>query len=256
MKILKSMAIAFSTYSRIPVPTFAWKEEDMRYSMCFFPWVGAAIGGLLWLWFRLALWLGVGTLSFVLIAVAIPLLVTGGIHVDGYMDTMDAFHSYRTREQKLEILKDPHIGAFSVIMLAVYGLLYTAGMAQITDSRSLMILCFGFFLSRCLSAIGVVSLPSAKKEGMLCQFASSADRRIVKCVLYIQLVLCAGLMIILSWERGGIIVAAAFASYAYYVYRSKKELGGITGDTAGFFVTICEGAMVLAAAAVSLLLSR
>lgn len=48
------------------------------------------------------------------------LLITGGIHIDGYMDTMDAVHSYGNREKKLEILKDSHIGAFAVIMLVTY----------------------------------------------------------------------------------------------------------------------------------------
>ena len=44
MKLLKAMAIAFSIYSKIPVPQFEWKEEDMEYMMCFFPWIGGAIG--------------------------------------------------------------------------------------------------------------------------------------------------------------------------------------------------------------------
>lgn len=251
MRILRSMAIAFSTYSKIPVPVFEWKEEDMRYSMCFFPWVGAVIGGLVWLWFRLSLWLGIHTLTFVLTAAAIPLLVTGGIHVDGYMDTMDAFHSYQPKERKLEILKDSHIGAFSVIMLAVYGLIYLAGFAQIEDSRTLLVFCFGFFLARCFSAIGVVSLPSAKEEGMLYRFADSADKRRVKVVLYVQLLVCCGLMGYICWQSALAVISAAIFSYCYYAYRSRKELGGITGDTAGYFVTLCEGAMVVAAAAVN-----
>ena len=46
---------------------------------------------------------------------AIPLMITGGFHVDGFMDTMDAFHSYQEKEQKLNILKDSHIGAFAAV---------------------------------------------------------------------------------------------------------------------------------------------
>lgn len=251
MRIFRSMAIAFSTYSKIPMPIFEWKEEDMRFSMCFFPWVGAVIGGLVWLWFRLCLGFGIHTFTFVLIAAAIPLLVTGGIHVDGYMDTMDAFKSYQPKERKLEILKDSHIGAFSVIMLAVYGLIYLAAFAQIEDSRTLFVYCCGFYLARCLSAIGVVSLPSAKQEGMLYQFADSANRRWVKVILYVQLLLCCGLMGYISWKSALAVIFAAVVSYIYYIYRSRRELGGITGDTAGYFVTICEGAMVVAAAVVS-----
>ena len=44
MKLLKSMIIAFSIYSKIPVPQFAWEEEDVEYMMCFFPWIGGVLG--------------------------------------------------------------------------------------------------------------------------------------------------------------------------------------------------------------------
>ena len=47
MHIIRGIAVAFSTYSKIPMPQFVWKEEDMRYSMCFFPWIGAVIGAIL-----------------------------------------------------------------------------------------------------------------------------------------------------------------------------------------------------------------
>ena len=131
MHIIRGIAVAFSTYSKIPMPQFVWKEEDMRYSMCFFPWIGAVIGAILWGWFRLSALLGISTLAFILISAALPLIITGGFHVDGFMDTMDALHSYQPRERKLEILKDSHIGAFSVIKLAEFGLIYVAALSQI-----------------------------------------------------------------------------------------------------------------------------
>ena len=59
--------------------------------------------------------------------------------MDGYMDTMDAFHSYQPKERKLEILKDSHIGAFAVIMLAVYGLIYMGAFSEITDKNILQV---------------------------------------------------------------------------------------------------------------------
>lgn len=73
-----------------------------------------------------------------------PLIITGGFHVDGFMDTMDALHSYQPRERKLEILKDSHIGAFSVIKLAEFGLIYVAALSQIVDYRALEVFCCGF----------------------------------------------------------------------------------------------------------------
>ena len=248
MRIIKSCIVAFSMYSKIPMPQFEWKEEDMQYMLCFFPWVGAVIGVCLYLWNRFCAAFQVGRIAYVLFAVAIPILVTGGFHVDGFMDTMDAFHSYQPRERKLEILKDSHIGAFAVIMLAACGLIYVGAFSEIYDTKALLIVCIGFTFARCLSGIGVVTLPSARGDGMLFEAASHAQGRIVKSALYAQGVICMAGMFWISWKIGIAVVVAAFVSYYYYEYRSKKEFGGITGDTAGYFVVICETAMVVAAA--------
>ena len=221
MHIIRGIAVAFSTYSKIPMPQFVWKEEDMRYSMCFFPWIGAVIGAILWGWFRLSALLGISTLAFILISAALPLIITGGFHVDGFMDTMDALHSYQPRERKLEILK---------------------------DYRALAVFCCSFFLSRCLSGLSVVSFRSAKTDGMLYHFASTAHERGVKGALYAQTLLCVLFMLWLSLLAGILAVAAAFAVFGYYRWRSYREFGGITGDTAGYFLTLCEGAMAVAAA--------
>lgn len=254
MHILKSLMIAFSIYSKIPVWQFAWKEEDMRYMLCFFPWIGAVIGGCIYLWSYLCGRLGVGTFCYSVIGTAIPLVITGGFHADGFMDTMDAFHSYQPMGRKLEILKDSHIGAFAVIMLAVYGLIYAGAFSEITDRKLLGIVCEGFFLARCLSGISVVSFSSAKKDGMLYLFASNSQKTIVKWVLYVQCAVCVGGMLYQSLLAGSIVVVTAFAVFAYYYYRTKKELGGITGDTAGYFVLICEESMLVVTALLNILL--
>lgn len=252
MQILKSLIIAFSTYSKIPMPQFPWKDEDMKYMLCFFPWVGAVIGGCVYLWAYLCGKFAIGVLCYALMGTAIPLLITGGFHVDGFMDTMDAFHSYQSREKKLEILKDSHVGAFAVITLAVYGLIYVGAFSEVQHRTVLRIFCAGFFLARCLSGIAAVSFPNAKKEGLLFLFASSAHRRVVKGSLYVQGIACMGFMLWQSLCVGGAMAAAALCAFGYYYYRCKKELGGITGDTAGYFVLLCEGCMVVTAAVLNL----
>ena len=248
MHILKLIAIAFSIYSKIPVPQFEWKEEDMKYMLCFFPWIGAVIGVCICLWKVLAAYLGVQPLCYTLIGTAIPLLITGGFHVDGFMDTMDAFHSYQSKEKKLEILKDPHIGAFSVIMLALYGLIYVAAFSEIKDTTLLKIVAAGFFLARCLSGISVVCFPSAKKDGMLSYFADNAHKQKVKWMLIVQAAICALFMLGKSVVCGALICGTAILVFTYYYWKTKKELGGITGDTAGYFVVLCEGSMMVVAA--------
>ena len=254
MHILKSFVIAFSIYSKIPVPQFEWKDEDMKYMLCFLPWIGAVIGGGVYLWSCLCGIFDVGEICHTLIGAAVPLVITGGFHVDGFMDTMDAFHSYRPREKKLEILKDSHIGAFAVIMLVVYGIIYIGAFSEVEDPKLLKIVCGGFFFALCLSGISVVTFPSAKKDGMLYLFASSSQKAIVKWSLCLQGVACICFMLCQSLYAGILVVVAAFLAFVYYYHRTKKELGGITGDTAGYFVLICEASMMIVAAGINVLM--
>ena len=115
-RIWTSFKIAFAMYSKIPMPRVDWEKENMRYMMCFFPFVGTVIGALMVGWSFLSGKLGVGDSLRSVIYVLIPVLVTGGIHLDGLLDTADALSSWQPREKKLEILKDSHAGAFAILM--------------------------------------------------------------------------------------------------------------------------------------------
>lgn len=253
MQVLKSFFIAFALYSQVPVFRFPWKEEDMKYTFCFFPWIGAVIGGCVCIWSRLCEIWDIGNVARTAVGTVLPLVITGGFHVDGFMDTVDAFHSYESKERKLEILKDPHIGAFAVIMLAVYGLTYMGALSEIQDGSLIKIVCLGFFLSRCLSGIGAVSFPLAKGDGMLYLFADRSHKRVVKGVLYLECGACIGLMLFLSFGPGLCVASAAFLAFFCCYRRCRKALGGITGDTAGYFVVLCEVWMAIAAAAVQII---
>jgi len=257
-KIVKAFIVAFSIYSKIPMPRFNWESEDMRYHLCFFPWVGAVVGGAEYLWYLICQGREIGTLPFVTVAMAIPILITGGFHLDGFMDTCDALHSYQDREKKLEILKDPHIGAFAVICLAAYMLLVAGALALVYDAaiqgnvflgdggRGVICPCLAFFLARTLSGISVVTMPGAKKKGMLQTFSDTAGKKTVLVILLLQLALCAAGMLLLQPFAGLAMLAAAGIAYGYYAYESKKQFGGITGDLAGYFVSLAELLMVMA----------
>lgn len=253
MKLIKSMIVAFSIYSKIPMPRFNWESEDMKYHLCFFPWVGAVIGALEWLWICLVQHLGIGQIAEVAVFGAIPLLVTGGFHVDGFMDTMDAIHSYQDQQKKLEILKDPHIGAFSVISLLLYVLIGVAAFSEVKETKAIAIICAGFFLSRTLSGISVVTMHSAKGKGMLATFSNTAEKKIVLGSLIFQLLLCIGFMTWFGSIRAIGTVGISGLSYLYYWRMSKKNFGGITGDLAGFFVTVTELLIIVVMAVFSLI---
>ena len=156
--VINGFLTAFAMYSRIPMPRTEWSRQNRKYTLCFFPMVGAVIGALLYGWNRVCAALGIGQGCFALAGTAVPLLVTGGIHLDGLLDTADALHSYAKKEKKLEILKDPHVGAFGVITAIGFNLLYVAGLLLITEKYQLLLLAFGFVLSRLLSGIEFKSL--------------------------------------------------------------------------------------------------
>ena len=118
--LLEGMVIAFAMYSKIPMPRVEWEKENMRYALCFFPLVGVSIGLLVSLWKGMQEEFAFGTLLFACIGAVIPVLVTGGIHLDGFLDTVDALSAYASQEKRLEILKDPHTGAFAIIFIGVY----------------------------------------------------------------------------------------------------------------------------------------
>ena len=109
MHVIRSLCIAFSTYSRIPVPQVAWTDENRKYSMCFFPLIGAVIGLLLWGWLALCDVLGFGALLRGAVGALLPILVTGGIHMDGFMDTSDALASWQSPEKRLETVSYTHL---------------------------------------------------------------------------------------------------------------------------------------------------
>ena len=261
MKLLKAIAVAFAQYSRIPMQRFEWKEEDMRYSIAAFPLVGAVIGALFYALYRACEYFALPDTAAALLLTAVPLIITGGFHVDGFMDVADAFSSYKPKEEKLAILKDPHIGAFAVIRLAICGLIYIASLIIVLGSdaapRLIPGIAAGFMLSRCLSAQSVLSFKSAKKEGMLYYEATAAAGGRKVNIVIVSLFAAASVfaMGFFAWQAGSLLMIGALFSFVWYKHVSYKELGGITGDTAGYFVVVCETA-IAAAAAISTLIIR
>lgn len=126
----------------------------MKYVMGFFPLIGLITGALAYGWIYAGEILYVPDISRTLVLIILPVIITGGIHVDGYMDTCDALNSYGDREKKLAILKDSHIGAFAVIKLLVYYVLYFAAafiVVQKAGNMQIIIMAFTF-ICRELSA--------------------------------------------------------------------------------------------------------
>ena len=239
MHVLKGLVIAFASYTRIPMPQVDWSEENRRWSMCFFPLIGVAVGGLIWLWLALCDGLHIGPFLRGAIGTVLPLLVTGGIHMDGFMDVTDAMSSWQTTEKRLEILKDSHVGAFAVIACGAYLLLMACLLSECTAAQGLG-LTAAFVLSRSMSAYAMVALPQAKKQGMLADNARNADHHRVRLASWGWFAAAAVAAVCgLGWY-GLALPAGALACLGWYAHRAKKYFGGISGDQAGWYVQVTE----------------
>ncbi len=240
----ESLVIAFSMYSKIPMPKVEWDKDNMAYALCFFPWVGVVIALLsygLVEGFKYLRSVGFVFQSnfMTVILVLIPVVITGGIHLDGLLDTADALSSYQSKEKRLEILKDPRSGAFAVITCATYFLLYFGAYSQMT-TRSLPVILLGFVLSRSLSGLSIVLFPKAKGSGLAAAFASNSNKKVTEFVMWVYI----GAISILMVIEGGYLGIAAVCTSVFVFYRyfmmSQKKFGGITGDLAGYFLQGCE----------------
>lgn len=246
--------VAFAMFSKIPMPRADWTKENMKYMFCFFPFIGTVIGGCT----LLAVFAGnrfgfdEGFVKTVLIL--IPILVTGGIHVDGLLDTSDAMSSWQERTRRLEILKDSNAGAFAVITACVYFLAWYGAYSQLLSLGSrepVYILCAGFMVSRCLSGIGVITFPKAKSDGTVAEFSRNSADVTSRNVLLTYLALLFALMVWIQPVFGAAAFAAALLLFWYYHHSALKYFGGTTGDLSGCFLCLCEVGMALVLAVVS-----
>ncbi len=243
----KSFFVALATYSAIPVPQFTWTEATMKYALCFFPVVGVFCAGALWLWYVLCCTFSVSAVLFAAAAAALPLLITGGIHMDGFMDTVDALSSHQSRERKLEIMKDSRCGAFAALYCGVYLLLSFGLLHELYVLGEVLVILPAFVLSRALSALCAVTMPSAREGGMLRSFTKDAGKLSAVVVAVAAALLAGAGMAAISLVPALAAVGCALVAMLLCRRLAMKEFGGVTGDTAGFFLQLCELAVLVGA---------
>ena len=234
----ETVAAAFSMFSALPAPHVEWNEKNTRWLLAAFPLVGLVVGLVCWGW----VWL-CGVLAFPELLrgaglCLLPVLITGGIHLDGYADTHDALASHASAEKKREILKDPHLGAFAAIRLCIYfiaGLALWSALPEYDGPLFLMAFC----LSRVMSGLAIASFPLAKGTGLASSFAAAADKKRLKILLMVCALLLSGGMCLRGFY-GAAAVLAAWAVFLKYRHMAKTRFGGLSGDLAGWFLQTAE----------------
>lgn len=242
MNFIYSLFAAFSMFSTLPVPQVPWEKEKIRYMLVCLPFVGLVIGMTEYMWAVLVDLLELGQALRAAGLTLIPILLTGGIHLDGFMDTVDALKSHAAPEKKRAILKDPHAGAFAVIGLGCYLVAYFALWFDIGP------VAFRFMIpmhvmSRSLSAVSGTLLPVRPGEGTLNFFRQAADKRVsILAVLWV--ILSAAILVAVHPLIGGVMALGAIVTLLLVRRMAMKQFEGMSGDIAGFQLQAAELVML------------
>ena len=232
---LHAFAMCQSMFCAIPCPWKFWDEDARDKMLVFLPIVGLEMGViwafLAWLCKVLAL---PGLISGLVLAVY-PYLVTGFLHLDGFMDVTDAVKSCRSLERRREILKDSHVGSFAVIGLVLLVLAQFALLASAGTETDFRILIFLPAVSRCCSALAVTGL----KPMSTSQYAGRKKPKAHLVIL--GAMLCAFVATgFLLCGKFGFVLIGCMAGFALALRKGYHSLCGMNGDISGYALTIGE----------------
>ncbi|MBQ6909582.1 MAG: adenosylcobinamide-GDP ribazoletransferase [Synergistaceae bacterium] len=222
-----------------------WHERAMHYFALMMPLVGLVIG-LFWaLCFALIFKLNFNFVLKGALMEFLAFIITGGIHMDGLMDTCDAIFSRKDRETRLQILHDTHTGAFAVMGCVFIILLKSALFAEIflklenLNFNLMLALVCTPLLARTGMAVYFNSMPYAK-QGIT---TSLGEQREFKHTVYLIILACVIAALNIYFENYAISLAWLII-FLLWRYACFKIFGGIAGDLLGAFAEMSETVLI------------
>ena len=230
--------LAWQFFSAVPIK----KQLDMNaksvtWMYGFLPIVGLLIGSIISSGvFILSRYSEISELLLAILIVIGMIVLTGGLHLDGWIDMSDAFFSYGEKEKRLEILDDPRTGAFGVISVFCLLILKIGVIYEMLLHGQLAILPFLIFIpfiARMGMLLYFVTMKPAKEKGLAAYFKGIVIQNKLAVLIVVQCVLA-----LVCWFYIGIFslfISVVVMLIAVAIYRnwSKKHFGGVTGDLLG-----------------------
>ena len=237
-----AVAMAGSFLTVLPFPSGPFGKRTVAAGVALFPIIGiglgAAVGGI-----GLALDLLLPPSVTAVVLLACGALVTGGLHLDGLMDTADGVFGGTTPERRLEIMRDSRVGSFGMLAGGLALLAQYACLSQLRGLGRGFALVVAFGLSRWALALALGSFPSARPTGLGATFRSQAGRLPLVVATLTALALAAST---------GFVGIAGFVGTAGIVVGGGRfftpRLGGLTGDTYGALAVLSETFILILAA--------
>jgi len=216
-----------------------WSTGDSGRASVLYPFVGLVIGALTWLAWKGSIFFFPPLMAGV-ITLVVWVALTGGLHLDGLADCSDGLLASASVERRLEIMKDPHMGAFGVIGLILILFLKAATLASLTPVSSFGIILAASLGRWCILPAGLLPIARPSGSGMGADFASGFRRSFMIWGAIIPLAIA----IILGW-RGILSVLAALGTTGSVLWLAKSRIGGVTGDVFGMVVEVVETVVLL-----------
>lgn len=248
---IDALILVFSFFTRIPVPSKKAEDRVLSMSVLFLPLVGIVIGTAESLMMFLGDKVGLPGLVLALFYLAIPILITGGIHIDGFIDTADAMSSYGSIEKKHKILKDPRVGAFGIIRLVLYFLVALAVLVMLFGNNmnlpfihAAVLFTMPFVLSRVLLEVIVFwykPYESPDGEGGMLLMLKAGETPVMKYVALAEVVVAVVVLFLALPTFKAMATLILLAGFMlYFRYFANRYFAGVSGDLCGWFLCIAE----------------
>lgn len=238
--LYKGFIMSLSMFTVLPTPYVEWDDDGVKNMMKFYPIIGLIVGGIWGIIYYLTGILNVSIILKSAIIMIVPFIITGMLHLDGFMDVCDAILSRRDKEEKLRILKDSATGAFAVISLVILFFLQFGGMYSVLEKNiPFYILIIIPIVSRSVVAFYLLSRATIKESTLGTYFKKGTNIN-DKIIMIITLLIMLAVSFVLLDAYGIVLVLLITLSIKGAVEKCKKEFGGISGDVAGFALVIGE----------------
>lgn len=225
---MKRFLIALQFLTILPIKIKSnIKEKDYGGSLLYFPAAGTLIGILLSLTaYGVEFLPNLAKGAIILIA---SIIITGGIHIDGFADTCDGFYAGNTKEKILKIMRDSHMGAMGAIGITALLILKFSLITSIPPYFLCKALIMTAVFSRWSQAFACSLSPYARENGKAKFFIEYSNLKNTAAGALFTL----ALFIFLAKLKGIIIFSFSLIFALFFIRYVKRKLGGMTGDTIG-----------------------
>ncbi|AVX20569.1 MULTISPECIES: adenosylcobinamide-GDP ribazoletransferase [Carboxydocella] len=235
---MKSAIFALHALTRISLFEVKWDEKAFGKATAYFPVIGLLLGGI---YLLIAVFLAPFASSVILAALLIwaHTILTGAMHIDGLLDTIDAVFSNRSPERMLEIMKDSHVGSNAVIGAFCLYLLKYSFLIEIIKNKQLVLIVLAPVLARFNQVVVIYFFPYIRPQGLGSLFKNYTGKKEFMLASFFTIL---SLIIMSYWLEFADIFLFLISIITALLWGKKftKLFGGLTGDLYGALNEITE----------------